>query len=363
MPSDEDLFAAATALPESERAAYFDTACAGDAKQRALIEALLRSHEISGFMDDRTRGGGLQPPFHPPRTLDSDSASSRAEQAGETIGRYRLLQEIGQGGFGVVWMAQQVEPVTRRVALKIIKAGMDTREVIARFEAERQALAMMDHPNIARVFDAGATDRGRPFFVMELVKGFPITRFCDEQQFTTRQRLELFADVCSAISHAHQKGVIHRDLKPSNVMVTLDGDEPVPKVIDFGIAKATEGRLTDRTVFTHFDQFIGTPAYMSPEQTAMSGLDVDTRSDIYALGILLYELLAGQPPFDTKSLLSAGHAEMRRIIREVEPPTPSTRVSIMAQDESHGVPASAGQGFTLAGKAGTPNERGDHLTR
>ena len=250
-----------------------------------------------------------------------------SEQSGDRIGRYRLLQQIGEGGFGVVWMAEQVEPVTRRVALKIIKAGMDTREVIARFEAERQALAMMDHPNIAKVLDAGATDKGRPFFVMELVKGIPITQFCDEQQLTTRQRLELFADVCSAINHAHQKGVIHRDLKPSNVLVTLHGDKPVPKVIDFGIAKATQGRLTDKTLFTRFEQFVGTPAYMSPEQTALCGLDIDTRSDIYALGILLYELLTGKPPFDAEVALSAGYEEMRRIIREVEPPKPSTRLS------------------------------------
>jgi len=191
----------------------------------------------------------------------------------------------------------------------------------------------MDHPNIARVFDAGATDKGRPFFVMELVKGIPITKFCDEQELTTRQRLELFADVCSAINHAHQKGIIHRDIKPSNVMVTLNGDRPVVKVIDFGIAKATQGRLTDKTLFTRFEQFVGTPAYMSPEQAAISELDIDTRSDIYGLGILLYELLTGKPPFDAKSLLSAGYEEMRRIIREVEPPKPSSRLSTAAGDE------------------------------
>ncbi len=255
------------------------------------------------------------------------------ETAGERIGRYKLLQQIGEGGFGTVWMAEQVEPVTRMVALKIIKLGMDTREVIVRFEAERQALAMMDHPNIAKVFDAGATDKGRPFFVMELVRGIPITRFCDEQQFGTKERLLLFGDVCSAINHAHQKGIIHRDIKPSNVMVTLHGDKPVVKVIDFGIAKATQGKLTDKTLFTKFDQFIGTPVYMSPEQAALSGLDIDTRSDIYALGILLYELLTGKPPFDAKSLLSAGHDEMRRIIREVEPVKPSSRLSTIMGDE------------------------------
>ena len=260
-------------------------------------------------------------------------ATAPNETAGERIGRYKLLQQIGEGGFGTVWMAEQVEPVTRRVALKIIKLGMDTREVIVRFEAERQALAMMDHPNIAKVFDAGATDKGRPFFVMELVKGIPITRFCDEQQFGTRERLVLFGDVCSAINHAHQKGIIHRNIKPSNVMVTLHGDKPVVKVIDFGIAKATQGKLTDKTLFTRFDQFIGTPVYMSPEQAALSGLDIDTRSDIYALGILLYELLTGKPPFDARSLLSAGYEEMRRIIREVEPVKPSSRLSTVAGDE------------------------------
>ncbi len=317
MNSEEEIFEHTVALPAAERAAYLDSACAGQPELRRRVESLLRSHEVSGFMQDHTV---LLP-------------VSSAEQCGECIGRYRLLQQIGEGGFGTVWMAEQVEPVTRRVALKIIKAGMDTKEVIARFEAERQALAMMDHPNIARVFDAGATDKGRPFFVMELVRGIPITRFCDERQFTTRQRLELFADVCSAINHAHQKGVIHRDIKPSNVMVTLHGEKPVPKVIDFGIAKATQGRLTDRTLFTRFEQFVGTPAYMSPEQTTISGLDIDTRSDIYALGILLYELLTGSPPFDDKSLLAAGYEEMRRIIREVEPPRPSTRLSTIAAEE------------------------------
>ncbi len=308
MNSEEELFEHAAALPQAERAAYLDSACAGQPELRGRIDSLLRSHEVTGFMEGHT----VVLPGPP------------AEQTGERIERYRLLQQIGEGGFGTVWMAEQVEPVTRRVALKIIKAGMDTKEVIARFEAERQALAMMDHPNIARVFDAGATDKGRPFFVMELVKGIPITRFCDEQQFTMRQRLELFGDVCSAINHAHQKGIIHRDIKPSNVMVTLNADRPVVKVIDFGIAKATQGKLTDRTVFTRFEQFLGTPAYMSPEQAAISELDIDTRSDIYALGVLLYELLTGTPPFDANTLVSAGYEEMRRIIREVEPPKPST---------------------------------------
>ncbi|MEO6436350.1 MAG: serine/threonine-protein kinase, partial [Tepidisphaeraceae bacterium] len=265
--------------------------------------------------------------------IRAELALLKPEEDGERIGNYKLLQQIGEGGFGVVWMAQQIEPVQRRVALKIIKLGMDTKEVIARFEQERQALAMMDDPNIAKVFDAGTTPTGRPFFVMELVKGMPITKYCDEAGLGTRERLVLFGDVCSAINHAHQKGVIHRDIKPSNVMVTLHGDKPVVKVIDFGIAKATQGKLTDKTIFTRFEQFIGTPVYMSPEQASMSGLDVDTRSDIYALGILLYELLTGKPPFDAKSLASAGYEEMRRIIREVEPPKPSSRLSTVAGEE------------------------------
>jgi serine/threonine protein kinase len=255
------------------------------------------------------------------------------ESEGDRIGRYKLLQEIGEGGFGSVWMAEQLEPVTRRVALKIIKLGMDTREVVTRFEAERQALAMMDHPNIAKVFDAGTTDTGRPFFVMELVKGMPITTYCDDRQLGTRERLALFADVCQAINHAHQKGIIHRDIKPSNIMVTVIGDKPVVKVIDFGIAKAVEGRLTDKTLFTRFEQFIGTPVYMSPEQADPCVPDVDTRSDIYALGILLYELLVGQPPFDATSLASAGYEEIRRIIREVEPVKPSSRLSTATDAE------------------------------
>jgi serine/threonine protein kinase/tetratricopeptide (TPR) repeat protein len=314
---EEEIFEAAAALSAEERPAYLDKACAGVTELRGRVEALLHSDDASGFMDHST----------------ITSLTSQAALGGEVIGRYRLLQQIGEGGFGVVWMAEQTEPVTRRVALKIVKAGMDTKEVIARFEAERQALAMMDHPNIARVLDAGATGNGRPYFVMELVRGIPITRFCDEQRLVIRQRLEIFADVCSAINHAHQKGVIHRDIKPSNVMVTLHGDRAVPKVIDFGIAKAVVGRLTDKTLFTQFDQFVGTPAYMSPEQTALSGLDVDTRSDIYSLGILLYELLTGKPPFHAKALLSAGFDEMRRIIREVEPPRPSSRLSTVTGDE------------------------------
>ena len=237
--------------------------------------------------------------------------------------RYKILQKLGEGGCGVVYMAEQTEPVRRRVALKVIKLGMDTKQVIARFEAERQALALMDHPNIAKVLDAGTTETGRPYFVMELVKGIRITDYCDQHHLSTAERLGLFTQVCQAIQHAHQKGIIHRDIKPSNILVTLHDGVPVPKVIDFGIAKATEQPLTEKTVFTAFGQFMGTPAYMSPEQAELSGLDIDTRSDIYALGVLLYELLTGKTPFDAKELLQAGLDEMRRRIREDEPVRPS----------------------------------------
>src|SRR5437667_3846239 len=254
------------------------------------------------------------------------------EKPGDSIGRYKLLQQIGEGGCGTVYMAEQTEPVRRRVALKVIKLGMDTKQVIARFEAERQALALMDHPNIAKVLEAGATEAGRPFFVMELVRGIKITDYCDQQKSSTQERLKLFTQVCQAIQHAHQKGIIHRDIKPSNILVTVNepGATGFPKVIDFGIAKATTGqRLTDKTVFTAFEQFIGTPVYMSPEQAIMTSLDIDTRTDIYALGVLLYELLTGQTPFDATELMAAGLDAMRRIIREQEPARPSTRLSTM----------------------------------
>lgn len=320
----EGIVFAARERPAGERDAFIIDACGEDAALLTEVRALLIA----------------QQPAQAESAIERDAAANSArpawmamEREGDRIGRYKLLQEIGEGGFGSVWMAEQMEPVTRRVALKIIKLGMDTREVVTRFEAERQALAMMDHPNIAKVFDAGVTDNGRPFFAMELVKGLPITSYCDDRQLGTRERLALFADVCAAINHAHQKGVIHRDIKPSNIMVTLLGDKPVVKVIDFGIAKAIEGKLTEKTLFTRFEQFIGTPVYMSPEQADPCVLDVDTRSDIYALGILLYELLAGRPPFDAKSLTSAGFEEIRRIIREVEPPKPSSRISTATDDE------------------------------
>jgi len=249
-------------------------------------------------------------------------------------GKYKLLEELGSGGMGIVYLAEQVEPVRRRVALKIIKLGMDTRQVVARFETERQALAVMDHPNIARVFDAGATETGRPYFVMELARGIPITDYCDRHKLPTRERLQLFIGVCQAVQHAHQKGVIHRDLKPSNILVVIQDDRPVPKIIDFGIAKATDHRLAQRTLFTEQGQLIGTPEYMSPEQAEMSGLDVDTRTDIYSLGVILYELLAGALPFDAGKLRSAAFGEIQKIIRESEPPKASTRLSTLKETKS-----------------------------
>src|SRR5947207_822159 len=249
------------------------------------------------------------------------------EKPDDRIGHYKLLQEIGQGGCGIVYMAQQEEPVRRRVALKVIKAGMDTKQVLARFEAERQALALMDHPNIARVLDGGTTSAGRPYFVMDLVRGVPITRYCDEHHLTPRQRLELFIPVCQAVQHAHQKGIIHRDLKPSNVLIALYDGKPVPKVIDFGVAKAAGQPLTEKTLVTGFGAIVGTLEYMSPEQAEINQLDIDTRSDIYSLGVLLYELLAGSPPFTRKELEKAGMLEMLRVIREEESPRPSTKLS------------------------------------
>jgi serine/threonine protein kinase len=305
MPSEEALFAEARRLSTpAARAAFLEQACAGDAALRQRVESLLRA--IGEFSET---------------TVDSTGTHvvPVIERPGDRIGRYKLLEKLGEGGCGVVYVAEQEEPVRRRVALKVIKLGMDTRSVVARFEAERQALAMMDHTNIARMLDAGTTSAGRPFFVMELVRGIKITEYCDQVRLDTRQRLDLFIQVCQAVQHAHQKGIIHRDLKPSNILVTLHDTVPVPKVIDFGIAKATQGDLTDKTVYTQFQQFIGTPAYMSPEQAEMSGLDIDTRTDIYSLGVLLYELLTGQTPFDSADLMRAGLDEMRRTIREREP--------------------------------------------
>src|SRR5262249_20471387 len=258
---------------------------------------------------------------------DAAEAASSADVPGSRIGPYKLLQLLGEGGMGTVYVAEQEEPVKRRVALKIIKAGMDSARIIARFEAERQALAMMDHPNIAKVLDAGTTENGWPYFVMELVKGIPITKFCDQEHLTPKERLDLFIPVCHAVQHAHQKGIIHRDIKPSNVLIALYDGRPVPKVIDFGVAKATAQKLTERTMYTEVGQIVGTLEYMAPEQAELNNLDIDTRADIYSLGVLLYELLTGSPPFTRKQLRTAGFDEMLRMIREVEPPKPSTKLS------------------------------------
>jgi serine/threonine protein kinase len=314
----ESVFWSALAIssPE-ERARYLDQSCGNDQRLRNQIDELLAAYpKIESF---------LEPPVaSPAATVDAVFAS---EQAGTVIGPYRLLEQIGEGGFGVVFMAEQTQPVRRKVALKLLKAGMDTRHVVARFEAERQALAIMDHPNIARVLDGGATASGRPYVVMELVKGVPITDYCDQNRLTPRQRLVLFLAVCQAVQHAHQKGIIHRDLKPSNVLVSRYDTTPVVKVIDFGVAKALGQELTDKTLFTGLAQMVGTPLYMSPEQAGMSDLDVDTRSDVYSLGVLLYELLTDTTPFTRERFKNAGYDEIRRIIREEEPPKPSTRLS------------------------------------
>jgi eukaryotic-like serine/threonine-protein kinase len=312
-----DLFIQALQIEDkAERSAFLDGICVEDMSLRLEVEKLLDVYtRAESFLE-----------IPPPSVVAATEISPVTEQPGDTIGPYKLLQQIGEGGMGVVYMAEQTHPVERRVALKIIKPGMDTRQVIARFEAERQALAMMDHVNIARVLDAGATEAGRPYFVMELVHGVPITQYCDDNHLTPRQRLELFVPVCQAIQHAHQKGIIHRDIKPSNVMVTLYDGKPVPKVIDFGVAKATEQKLTERTLFTQYGTLVGTLEYMSPEQAEMSALGVDTRSDIYSLGVLLYELLTGSTPLSNKRVKEAAYGEILRLIKEEEPPKPSTRI-------------------------------------
>jgi eukaryotic-like serine/threonine-protein kinase len=319
------------------REGYLREACGDDLALRDRLQGLLRAHDRAGGFLEHGQPGAEAAGVDLEAITPIPSATITlplTEKAGDRIGRYKLLQEIGEGGCGVVYMAEQEDPVRRRVALKIIKLGMDTRQVVARFEAERQALALMDHPNIAKVHDAGATATGRPYFVMELVRGIKITDYCDEKRLPTPQRLDLFIQVCRAVQHAHQKGIIHRDLKPSNILVTVNDGVAVPKIIDFGIAKATnDQQLTDKTVFTAFEQFIGTPAYMSPEQAEISSVDVDTRSDIYSLGVLLYELLTGRTPFDTSALLKAGLDEMRRTIREREPERPSTRLSTLGAEE------------------------------
>jgi serine/threonine protein kinase len=333
----EDIYYSALEIKSpDQRKAFLDRACQGDAGLRLVVDKLLASqHDMDRFFQE---GGVARLPMEDlSRSLPDTSGLNKSlavptdedEAIGKSIGPFKLLQRIGEGGCGVVYMAEQEKPVRRRVALKIIKLGMDTKSVIARFEAERQALAMMDHPNIARVLDAGTTESGRPYFVMELVRGVKITEYCDENELDTKQRLKLFIHVCYAIQHAHQKGVIHRDIKPSNILVTIIDGVPLPKVIDFGIAKAIEGRLTDNTIFTFYGQFIGTPTYMSPEQAVMSGVDVDTRSDIYSLGVLLYELLTGRTPFETKELLERGIDGLRRTLQEKEPQRPSVAVTTM----------------------------------
>jgi serine/threonine protein kinase len=325
---DAIFFTALHMTDPEQRRIFLDQACVGNPALRSIVEEMLSTQTDAEDLLERGRSAfSLLSDELPVPALEDDAAEDGPgvvdERIGTKIGPYKLLQKLGEGGCGVVYMAEQEKPVRRRVAVKVIKLGMDTKNVIARFEAERQALALMDHPNIARVLDAGATETGRPYFVMELVRGVRITEYCDENNFDTRQRLELFIQVCHALQHAHQKGIIHRDIKPSNILVTHHDGVPVPKVIDFGIAKAIEGKLSELTLFTAYEQLIGTPAYMSPEQAEYSGLDVDTRSDIYSLGVLLYELLTGKTPFDHKEMMQSGVEGVRRTLREREPQRPS----------------------------------------
>ena len=333
---EEEVFDTARKIEDpKQREEFLERACDGDPDLRQRVQTLLsvhgRAEELFTECISALRSS----------SDNADSSSSardlarglEEEQPGAQIGHYKILEKLGEGGCGAVYLAEQEKPMRRLVALKVIKLGMDTRAVIARFDAERQALAMMDHPNIAKVLDAGATQTGRPYFVMELVRGTRITDYCDQHQLDTRHRLELFIQICHAIQHAHQKGIIHRDIKPSNIIVTLHDALPVPKVIDFGIAKATETPLTDKTLLTMQNQFIGTPAYMSPEQAGTGGLDIDTRSDIYSLGVLLYELLTGKTPFDPKTLTDSGVDEMRRTLREKEPPRPSALLTVLAGND------------------------------
>ena len=322
---EEEVFQTAVALPADEKAAYLGAICEGYPEIHARIERLLAAHVKNEFMVVETQNNGAG--------IETELACLKPEEEGERIGPYKLLQQIGEGGFGTVWVADQERPVQRRVALKIIKLGMNTKEVIGRFEQERQALALMDHPNIAKILDAGVTQLGRPFFVMELVRGLKITDYCDDRKLSTKERIEIFITVCRAVQHAHQKGIIHRDIKPSNILVAINDGDAVPKVIDFGVAKATLGRLSDQTVYTQLQQMIGTPLYMSPEQADLTSLDIDTRSDIYALGVLLYELLTGHTPIEQDTLTRVGLDEIRRLIREVDPPRPSMRMKTLNSAE------------------------------
>jgi eukaryotic-like serine/threonine-protein kinase len=325
----KDIFLAAVekANPE-ERAAFLREACSGNDALRHQVDGLLRRHEDAGsFLENPPRDDGGTISFASDSSKPAPPTALQTEVIGMRIGPYKLVQQLGEGGMGTVWVAEQTEPVKRRVALKVIKPGLDSAQVIRRFEAERQALALMDHTHIAKVLDAGSTTAGRPYFVMELVKGVPITKYCDELHLPLRERLELLVPVCQAIQHAHQKGVIHRDIKPSNVLVSIQDGKPVPKVIDFGVAKALHQRLADASMYTEIGQIVGTLEYMSPEQAELSALDIDTRADVYALGVLLYELLTGTTPLDKVRLRSAAFTEMLRIIKEVEPPRPSTRLT------------------------------------
>ncbi|MCA9190109.1 MAG: serine/threonine protein kinase [Planctomycetales bacterium] len=325
MASVYEIFEQVCDLPTDKRGSELDRLCRDNTGLRDEVDSLLKAHDGAGdFLK--------QPTLDHPDIAETLNAPSGIERPGTVIGPYKLLEQIGEGGFGTVFMAQQDAPIRRRVALKILKPGMDTKQVIARFESERQALALMDHPNIARVIDAGSTTSGRPFFVMELVRGEAITTFCNQRDLSVSERLSLFQDVCFAVAHAHQKGIIHRDIKPSNVLVTVSDDKPLVKVIDFGIAKATTGPLTDKTLFTEFRQLLGTPLYMSPEQAEQSGVDVDTRTDVYSLGVLLYEILTGRTPLDPKRLSSAAWAEVQKMILEEEPSRPSVLVSSLRPD-------------------------------
>src|SRR5438128_12816 len=346
--TERDIFIAALQKEDpAERQAYLDEACPRQPELRQQVEHLLRLHEGAGsFLEKAAAKAAATGAFQ-----DAAEQASSPEAPGALIGPYKLIEQIGEGGMGTVWMAQQTEPVKRLVAVKLIKAGMDSRQVVARFEAERQALALMDHANIARVLEAGTTGAGRPYFVMDLVKGVPITRYCDEHRLTPRQRLELFLPVCQAVQHAHHKGVIHRDLKPSNVLVALYDGKPVPKVIDFGVAKAAGQPLTEKTLVTGFGNIVRTLQDMSPEQAEINQLDIDTRSDIYSLGVLLYELLAGSTPFTRQDLAQGGMLEMLRVIREQEPSKPSTKLSTAA-----GLP-------TLAANRGTEPAKLTKLVR